>query len=79
MFADSNIQSELHSNILNVPFLALVDEKELPHVLVSDEAYPLAPYLMRPYPRRSDFDLRKKGVQFVSVEQDVSLKMPLAF
>jgi len=37
-----------------------VGEKELPYVLVADEAYSLAPYLMRPYPRRSHLDLRKK-------------------
>jgi len=64
-FADSNIQSRLHSNTLNVPSFALVDERELPF-LVSDEAYPLAPYLMQPYPRRSDFDLRKKDIQLSS-------------
>ncbi|XP_011864017.1 PREDICTED: uncharacterized protein LOC105559950 [Vollenhovia emeryi] len=61
VFADSSIQSGLHSNTLNVPLPArIVGERELPYVLVGDEAYPLAPYLMRPYPRRSDLDLRKK-------------------
>lgn len=60
VFANSSIQSGLQSNTLNVPSPAPVGERELSYVLVGDEAYPLAPYLMRPYPRRSNLDLRKK-------------------
>lgn len=34
--------------------------QELPYVLVGDEAFALSPFLMRPYPRRYDLDLRKR-------------------
>ncbi|XP_011883936.1 PREDICTED: uncharacterized protein LOC105571074 [Vollenhovia emeryi] len=32
----------------------------LPYVLLADEAFPLTTYMMRPYPRSSSLDLRKK-------------------
>lgn len=54
-FASSALFHLMDSNSLNVP-----PEKNLPgtnikvpHVLIGDEAYPLKPYLMRPFPSRT--------------------------
>jgi len=60
VFANSKIKLGLDTNTLNVPPPSPVGQYELPFVLVADEAYPLSSYLMRPYPRRSQLDLRKK-------------------
>jgi len=43
-----------------VPPPSQVGKYKLPYVLVGDEGYPLLPYLMRPYPRSSQLDLKKK-------------------
>ncbi|XP_018313447.1 uncharacterized protein [Mycetomoellerius zeteki] len=60
VFANSKLKSGLDANTLNVPPSSPVDQYELPFVLVADEAYPLSPYLMRPYPKSSQLDLKKK-------------------
>lgn len=45
---------------MDIPPPREVGERRLPHILVGDEAYPLSKYLMRPYPRSSNLDLKKK-------------------
>lgn len=60
VFANSKIKSGLDSNTLNVPPPSVVGQSELPFILVADEAYPLSSYLMRPYPKSSQLDLKKK-------------------
>lgn len=52
-FALSNIGKQLDKGTLQFPCdQALPGIGELPHVLVGDEAFPLKPYLLRPYPGR---------------------------
>lgn len=53
-FAASTLFQLLESGLFNVPEPKAFPETEtiLPHVLIGDEAYPLKPYLMRPYPGR---------------------------
>ncbi|XP_025986035.2 protein ANTAGONIST OF LIKE HETEROCHROMATIN PROTEIN 1-like [Solenopsis invicta] len=60
VFANSKIKSRLDANTLNVPPPSLVGQYELPFVLVGDEAYQLSSYLMRPYPKSSQLNLRKR-------------------
>ncbi|XP_036144969.1 uncharacterized protein LOC118646377 [Monomorium pharaonis] len=60
VFANSKIKSRLDANSLNVPSPSVIDQYELPFVLVADEAYLLSSYLMRPYPKSSQLDLKKK-------------------
>lgn len=60
VFANSELKARLEGNTLSVPPPSKVGQYELPFVLIGDEAYPLLPYLMRPYPRRSQLDLKKK-------------------
>jgi len=59
LFAASSIKARLEAS-LNVPAPSTVGQNVLPYVFVGDEAYPLTTYLMRPYPKRSDLDLKKK-------------------
>lgn len=53
-FANSSLFDHLESDSLNVPRPAEVPNSgiTLPHVFVGDEAYPLKPYLLRPYSRK---------------------------
>ncbi|XP_018406611.1 PREDICTED: uncharacterized protein LOC108782753 [Cyphomyrmex costatus] len=60
VFANSKIKSRLDANTLNVPPPSVVNQYELPFVLVADEVYPLSSYLMRPYPKSSQLNLKKK-------------------
>ncbi|XP_040359762.1 protein ALP1-like [Ixodes scapularis] len=54
IFARSKIQQLIVSGEQGLPFpTAVGEEGELPYYLVGDEAFPLKPYLMRPYPRKS--------------------------
>lgn len=39
-----------------------IGDRELPHVLIGDEAFPLKPYLMRPYPGRDLRGSQEKSV-----------------
>jgi len=60
VFAASSIKARLETDSLNVPAPSTVSQSVLPYVFVGDEAYPLTTYLMRPYPKRSNLDLKKK-------------------
>ncbi|XP_018575037.1 protein ALP1-like [Anoplophora glabripennis] len=63
VFANSLIKNGLDTNSFNVPAPSAVGNNSnnlLPFALVGDEAYPLATYLMKPYPRSSNLDIRKK-------------------
>ncbi|KAG0443251.1 hypothetical protein HPB47_015125 [Ixodes persulcatus] len=54
IFARSKIQQPIVSGEQGLPSpTAVGEEGELPYYLVGDEAFPLKPYLMRPYPRKS--------------------------
>jgi len=79
VFANSELKARLEGNTLSVPPPSKVGQYELPFVLIGDEAYPLLPYLMRPYPRRSQLDLKKKRFTItVKAEQEELLKVLLA-
>ncbi|XP_011883610.1 PREDICTED: uncharacterized protein LOC105570775 [Vollenhovia emeryi] len=60
VFANSPIKNGLETNTLDIPPTAEVGGRRLPYSLIADEAYPLSKYLMRPYPRSSNLDLKKK-------------------
>ena len=57
VFTHSSFGGALHGNLLNIPTSSDVIREtgatSLPYVFVGDEAFPLKPQLMRPYPRRS--------------------------
>lgn len=52
ILAKSNLGKALQNNTLSVPHHAPLPgtDAEAPYVIVSDEAFPLKTYLMRPYP-----------------------------
>ncbi|KAB0803745.1 hypothetical protein PPYR_00715 [Photinus pyralis] len=56
IFRDSRLGMGFEQTNFHLP----PPEDNLPYVIVGDEAFPLTNYLMRPYPRRGDLDLRKK-------------------
>ena len=62
VFRESRIGRRFERGLLNVPPPSAVDEKGtiLPYVLVGDEAFPLSPFLMRPYPSSGVLNRRKK-------------------
>jgi len=60
IFSNSSIKYGLETGTLDIPPTRKVGERSLPYVLVGDEAYSLSKYLMRPYPRSSNLDLKKK-------------------
>ncbi|KAK5643275.1 hypothetical protein RI129_007120 [Pyrocoelia pectoralis] len=65
IFRSSVMGRKLESGSLHVPNPSVLDgnimqELNLPYVLVGDEAFALSHFLMRPYPRRSNLDRRKK-------------------
>lgn len=51
VFRQSRLYEKLEDNSLNLPRPTVppLGQHELPHVIVGDEAFPLLPYLMRPY------------------------------
>lgn len=55
IFSNSQLGKSLANNTLNVPSdIPLVEgEEKLPLVIVGDEAFPLKPYLLRPYSRQN--------------------------
>lgn len=59
-FRTSSLFQKLEAGMLNVPQdMELPDTPfKVPCVLVGDEAYPLLPYLMRPFPRRNLNDMQ---------------------
>lgn len=54
IFKDSAIGKAFDQNRMNIPQPAAIGEagRILPYCLVGDEAFPLKPYLLRPYPGR---------------------------
>jgi len=56
IFRSSQIGIGFEQNLHDLP----EPENDLPYVLVGDEAFPLTDYMMRPYPRRGQLDMRKK-------------------
>ena len=54
VFGASSLSEGLVDGTLNLPPPTRLpnSDKVLPHVILGDEAFPLKPYLMRPYPRR---------------------------
>ena len=55
IFSNSNLGKALANNTLNVPKDASLVEggEKIPFVIVGDEAFPLKPYLLRPYSRNN--------------------------
>jgi len=61
VFNNSQIKSKLDNKNLQISEPSAVGENdEIPYVLLGDEAYPLTTYLMRPYPKSLQLDLKKK-------------------
>lgn len=62
VFNDSRIGQRLKSGDLNIPQPDSLEENgpKLPYVLVGDEAFALSSNLMRPYPRASVLNFKKK-------------------
>lgn len=62
VFKNSLIGQGFEHNLLNVPPPKRIAEDtiELPYVLVGDEAFARTNYMMRPYPRCSNLDRKKK-------------------
>lgn len=61
IFSESTLYQRLKNGTFNMPAdteLPQTDIK-LPFVIVGDEAYPLTPWLMRPFPRRELDDLKR--------------------
>ncbi|XP_029677097.1 protein ALP1-like [Formica exsecta] len=62
VFRNSNMGRCFEEGTLKLPNAKPVEINGpvLPYVLLADEAFPLTAYMMRPYPRSSKLDLRKK-------------------
>lgn len=62
IFHDSELKKQLENNYLNLPKAKSISENgpKLPYVIVGDEAFPLTSYMLRPYPRSSNLDIKKK-------------------
>lgn len=55
IFASSNLSKSIEQGTLCIPGNKVLPgtTTEVPHVILGDEAFPLKPYLMRPYPKLS--------------------------
>ncbi|XP_011858988.1 PREDICTED: uncharacterized protein LOC105556501 [Vollenhovia emeryi] len=62
VFKNSDIGRHFEEGTFKLPNVKPVESSgpALPYVLLADEAFPLTTYMMRPYPRSSSLDLRKK-------------------
>lgn len=63
IFQKSQICKQLEEDTMHLPLPKSVggsSEPILPFVLISDEAFPLTKYMMRPYPRSGSLNIRKK-------------------
>ncbi|CAN7983390.1 unnamed protein product [Ixodes hexagonus] len=57
VFRRSNLQRKIEENLQGIPpDAALGSVGSMPFFFVGDEAFPLRTYLMRPYPRKSQFE-----------------------
>ena len=52
VFATCNMSGALENNTLHIPHPRTLPDRDtaIPHVFVGDEAFPLKPHLMKPYP-----------------------------
>ncbi|KYN30274.1 hypothetical protein ALC57_00261 [Trachymyrmex cornetzi] len=54
IFSNNAIGKNFNTNVMNIPKLsAVAGGRILPYCLVGDEAFPLKPYLLRPYPGKN--------------------------
>jgi hypothetical protein len=53
------LKNAIESGILEIPDINRIGSKDLPHVFVGDEAFPLKKYLMKPYSSRNLNDERR--------------------
>lgn len=55
VFRESSLSNALETNSLNLPSPTSLpgDVTQIPYVIVADDAFPLKPYLMKPYGQRS--------------------------
>lgn len=62
VFAHSEMGQRFMSNSMFLPKPEKIrgSNDEFPYVLVGDEAFALSSFLMRPYPRRNELDLKKR-------------------
>jgi len=62
IFHESELKYQLENNYLKLPKATSISEKDprLPYVIVADEAFALTPYMLRPYPRSCNLNIKKK-------------------
>jgi len=62
VFTNSGLASAFERNGLKLPAATplINSDKQFPFVMVADEAFPLTMYMMRPYPRARNLNIRKK-------------------
>lgn len=62
IFQQSELGYQLEHNNLNLPKARSISEEspKLPYVIVGDEAFILTPYILRPYPRKSNLNVQKR-------------------
>lgn len=63
IFQQSELRLQLEDNNLNLPKARCISEEnhfKLPYVIIGDEAFALTPYMLRPYPRKSNLNIQKR-------------------